>query len=561
MMADVATHQFSQIPFHHRPTTHSPGIGFGFGLSATSSNASWSSSNVHAPLSPWNVPFSHPQPANIRPAKRRLEPDDEDTRSRPSSDDTMDRSPTPERPKRAVPKRARISSAHPSSLKDSKDGREAKDTAHDDNDVDVGVLLASLPPETLLPLLMSLISSQPALKPSVLALIPRPTLQTASQAIAKSAKKLLDAFPYSTTGTPPPDYATTRSQDFSMAPSFGFGRPVHAFHTAHTPDTHHTAGMRDEYIISRLRPHIQELSTGTCLTPRRPTSFLHALTAHIYEQPPLTQSLLIPQLLPRLIQEWNAWIDRVDQVVNREGGMFGQEVVRSWERGLDEFASAKGNALQPLREKYTIPPPEQFCSISCLVVGAGQGGSTHMLARVAIMDYRGNTIYGTYVQPTIPVTDYRTTTTGITAEHLAPGNATPFNEVQQRVANLIKGKIIIGHALWHDLSVLGIPHPAVATRDVALYQPFRNALRATNTVGLPTLMWQLMRRRVQEGTLSCEENARAALDLYRSHANEWEQAISGGHWPANLPPMPGADPCFLAVPFILNALFLVRTPS
>ena len=55
------------------------------------------------------------------------------------------------------------------------------------------------------------------------------------------------------------------------------------------------------------------------------------------------------------------------------------------------------------------------------------------------------------------------------------------------------------HNTIHIRLVLGIRHAAVATRDVALYQPFRNALRSTNhVIGLPTLMWQLMRRRVQE---------------------------------------------------------------
>ena len=48
--------------------------------------------------------------------------------------------------------------------------------------------------------------------------------------------------------------------------------------------------------------------------------------------------------------------------------------------------------------------------------------------------------------------------------------------------------------------VLGIPHPAVNTRDVALYQPFRNALRLPNQlIGLPTLTFHLMGRRCQEG--------------------------------------------------------------
>ena len=99
-----------------------------------------------------------------------------------------------------------------------------------------------------------------------------------------------------------------------------------------------------------------------------------------------------------------------------------------------------------MAHKRPIPPPEQFVGLSCLAVGAGLGGSTSMLAyvfgkktsahcscsgpldlffhrRVAIVDYRGNDIYHKFVQPTIGVivTDYRTATTGITADNLQQG--------------------------------------------------------------------------------------------------------------------------------------------
>ncbi|THH33563.1 hypothetical protein EUX98_g672 [Antrodiella citrinella] len=145
------------------------------------------------------------------------------------------------------------------------------------------------------------------------------------------------------------------------------------------------------------------------------------------------------------------------------------------------------------------PTPAQIIGLACTVVGVGPGGSTHMLARVAVVDYRGQTLFEAYVLPTMPVSDYRTSTTGIEAEHLAPDSALPFQDVQNRVADLMKGKVVVGHSLWLDLSVLGIPHPAVATRDVALYQPFRNALRSPNqVVGLQTLMWRLMNRRAQD---------------------------------------------------------------
>ena len=55
--------------------------------------------------------------------------------------------------------------------------------------------------------------------------------------------------------------------------------------------------------------------------------------------------------------------------------------------------------------------------------------------------------------------------------------------------------------------MLGIPHPAVNTRDVALYQPFRNALQSTQLVGLATLTWRLMCRRIQDTGVQCPVRA------------------------------------------------------
>jgi len=91
--------------------------------------------------------------------------------------------------------------------------------------------------------------------------------------------------------------------------------------------------------------------------------------------------------------------------------------------------------------KYPVPTKEQFISLSCINVGVGPGGTTSMLAcvfslpmtfcqlnliyficsRVSIVNYIGETILDTYVTPTMPVTDYRSTTTGILAEHLNSG--------------------------------------------------------------------------------------------------------------------------------------------
>jgi hypothetical protein len=85
-----------------------------------------------------NTPTGQPQMQ--RNAKRRHENDeDNENDSRPTRDYSMDRSPTPpDRPKRGVPKRARMISATETVTKDSK-GKGAQATAEDE--VDVGILL------------------------------------------------------------------------------------------------------------------------------------------------------------------------------------------------------------------------------------------------------------------------------------------------------------------------------------------------------------------------------------------------------------------------------------
>ncbi|KAF7347899.1 Tethering factor for nuclear proteasome STS1 [Mycena venus] len=296
----------------------------------------------------------------------------------------MDRSPTPERPKRAAPKRARVSPSAESGSKEEKDSKENKAPGGtEDNDVDVGVLLASLPSQSLLPLLTSLLSVQPSLKSIILPLIPRPTLETALQALAQSARKLRDAYPYSTT-----------SQPGTPTLGFGFGntRPVFgAFGKPPIPQPqsafsqNQNGGMRESYIVSRLRPHITEF-VAACMSympyfsyvavasqsasasttaqshsttlqsihkehihPSETYQFLAALTEHFMSQPPLTQSSLGPLLLPRLSEEWKAWVHKLDESVNRQGGMFAAEVVRKWESGLETFASSQGEGAELMR--------------------------------------------------------------------------------------------------------------------------------------------------------------------------------------------------------------------
>ena len=230
-----------------------------------------------------------------------------------------------------------------------------------------------------MPLLSSLLKAQPGLKSTILPLIPRPTLETAIQALAQSAKRLREAYPYSN----PPAFSQT-------PPPFGTTGQPHFGHSAHA----NPSGMRDSYIISRLRPHVTDFVSScmsylpyfTCVpsstqlfSPIPSTSqshlattiqslhkdkfhpsetflFLSAVTKHLIEQPPLTLSQLSPLILGRLTEDWKIWVDKVDELVNKQGGMFGTETVRSWERGLDEMAAADAlavsNEMRGIRDNW-----------------------------------------------------------------------------------------------------------------------------------------------------------------------------------------------------------------
>ena len=212
------------------------------------------------------------------------------------------------------------------------------------------------------------------------------------QVIIAASRKLHDAYPYSN-GQQSTSFGFSSGSLNSSRPSgfgpagFGFGQMPSFGHQA--PST--IGGMREEYVVSRLRPHISEfvsacfsylpyfsyisMSPDTPAIPQDQTSshtqshaaalqsqhkdkshpsetfqYLHALTSEVLSQPALTQTSLVPLLLPRLAEEWKAWVDRVDEIVNRQGGMFGKEVVGSWERGLDEFAQVKDNGLDVMRD-------------------------------------------------------------------------------------------------------------------------------------------------------------------------------------------------------------------
>ncbi|KAJ7201088.1 hypothetical protein GGX14DRAFT_659041 [Mycena pura] len=93
--------------------------------------------------------------------------------------------------------------------------------------------------------------------------------------------------------------------------------------------------------------------------------------------------------------------------------------------------------------------PGKYLALDCEMVGVGPEGAESSLARRE------------------RVVDYRTEFSGVRETDMV--NAKPFDQVQQQVAALLDGRILVGHAVYNDLKALLLAHPWPQTRDTQHY--------------------------------------------------------------------------------------------
>ncbi|KYQ54927.1 RNA exonuclease 4 [Trachymyrmex zeteki] len=175
------------------------------------------------------------------------------------------------------------------------------------------------------------------------------------------------------------------------------------------------------------------------------------------------------------------------------------------------------NSKQDMKNKENKTLTKQL-AMDCEMVGIGDGTES-IIARVSIVNKYGDCIYDKYVKPREKVVDYRTAISGVRPEHLRDGES--FNIVQKEVADILKGRILVGHALKHDLNVLYLSHPRRYWRDTSRYKPFRQVSKG-NTPSLKKLAYELLGREIQVGEHSSVEDAKAAMQLYMLYKNKWE---------------------------------------
>lgn len=192
----------------------------------------------------------------------------------------------------------------------------------------------------------------------------------------------------------------------------------------------------------------------------------------------------------------------------------------------EEAPAVKTTEMETLVVNERSAKIGKYLALDCEMVGTNAppiGPREHStLARISITNYHGHVIYDSYVSPPRghKITDYRTWVSGIKPHHLY--DAPTFETVQDHVKSLLKGRILIGHALINDFKALQFTHPKHMVRDTSTFPKFKD-YAIGRTPGLKKVAQVELGVGIQGAEHSSVEDARACMALYRKYKAEFEQ--------------------------------------
>jgi RNA exonuclease 4 len=182
------------------------------------------------------------------------------------------------------------------------------------------------------------------------------------------------------------------------------------------------------------------------------------------------------------------------------------------------------------KEEERVPPHirAKYVALDCEMVGIGSNGKQSALARVSLTDWHGEVVMDTFVQVPSRVTDFRTFVSGVTPKDISSRAAMNVQECRQQVSDVLKDKVLVGHALKNDLHALLLTHPKHNIRDTAKYRPFQ---RVRNGKWRPRKLRDLVQEhlgksiQVSGESHDSTEDARSTMELFKRVRIAWESEL------------------------------------
>jgi len=184
-----------------------------------------------------------------------------------------------------------------------------------------------------------------------------------------------------------------------------------------------------------------------------------------------------------------------------------------------------------LKSPEFVEESRNYVALDCEMVGLGYDGMESAVARVSLVNWDGQVMIDTYLRVSEPVTDFRTTFSGIRQCDIDSDFAMDLHDCKEIVKDLIKDKILVGHGLKNDLHVLDIEHPWYRIRDTAKYKPFMKNCEVNVCRKLPRKLKELAKEflglEIQtdaEGHDSVVD-AWVAMELFKLERVRWEKVM------------------------------------
>ncbi|XP_016306745.1 RNA exonuclease 4 isoform X2 [Sinocyclocheilus anshuiensis] len=218
--------------------------------------------------------------------------------------------------------------------------------------------------------------------------------------------------------------------------------------------------------------------------------------------------------------EPDIWFDDVDpDDIEAALGPEAADIVRKRSGMLKSSAEVTEKVLV---KEHGFEGLTRAVAMDCEMVGVGCDGEDSILARVSIVNHFGKCIYDKYIKPTEKVMDYRTAVSGIRPADIENGE--DIKTVQKEVAQILEGRILVGHAIHNDLKILLLDHPKKMIRDTQKYKPFRQRVKSARPA-LRVLCKEILSVKVQQGEHSSVQDAQATMRLYTLVKKQWEAEL------------------------------------